>query len=159
MAVHARRRHEQVGTPRELYAEPRSEFVASFIGLTNIVALSDAVCSADEASGRFGGVSSVRARRGALQAARQGAAKLSIRPSDIRIGPRETSRAASDALNRIDGIVHSASFTGGLVDYFVRVDDGSGYTFRVQAMPPVSAAAGDAVQLTFNADRTVVLAS
>jgi hypothetical protein len=74
------------------------------------------------------------------------------------MGPRQSPSTAGDALNCVNGIVQSASFTGGLVDYFVRVDDNSGYTFRVQATPPVMAAAGEAVQLTFHADRTVVLA-
>lgn len=148
---------EQAGTPAEVYDEPKSEFVASFIGLTNIVTLTDAASNTNETWGRFGATASIRSRRGAMQVTQKGPIKLSIRPSDIRIGPRQSSPTASDALNCVNGIVHSALFTGGLVDYFVRVDDDSGYTFRVQATPPVMAGAGEAVQLTFRADRTVAL--
>lgn len=146
---------EQYGTPTEVYDEPINEFVAAFIGLTNIVTLTDASCSADEVWGRFGANGSIRSRRGALGPMGLGPIKLSIRPSDIRIGPRGATHG--DAINRLDGVVQSASFTGGLIDYFVRVDDDSGYTFRVQATPPMTVVAGDQVQLTFPADRTVTL--
>jgi ABC-type Fe3+/spermidine/putrescine transport system ATPase subunit len=150
---------EQTGSPMAIYDEPKNEFVASFIGLTNVISLADSQTGSDETWGRFGSGATIRARRGAIgtpSASGARAAKLSIRPSDIRIEQRRDGASVGDG-NCLTGTVRSASFTGGLIDYFVNADDDPAVTFRVQATPPMAAAAGDRVQLTFSPERTVAL--
>ncbi|MCV6589267.1 MAG: putative 2-aminoethylphosphonate ABC transporter ATP-binding protein [Marinobacterium sp.] len=93
---------EQVGTPQEIYANPASAFVASFVGTMNFlpgtalgnervqVGDQSLCCSCDE----FAPESSLQ---------------LAIRPEDIRV------RHNGDATNRISAAVESMEFLGSFV--------------------------------------------
>jgi hypothetical protein len=61
------------------------------------------------------------------------------------------------ATNEVQGVVRSMSFTGALVDYFVRLDGPGDLVLRVQSTPPILVEAGDEVTLHFPSIRTVVL--
>jgi ABC-type Fe3+/spermidine/putrescine transport system ATPase subunit len=143
----------QIGKPIEIYARPVSRFVAAFIGLTNIVELQGVETAGGGLAGALRGGGTLRAGAGAVSAAlSRGEAAVSIRPVEIAIA---RGAVASAADNRIAGRVRTTAFTGGLIDYFV--DIGGGAELRVQTTPPASAEPGDAVTLTFAADRAVVL--
>jgi spermidine/putrescine transport system ATP-binding protein len=117
VAVMNHGRVEQAGTPREVYEEPGTEFVANFLGVSNLV---DA--EAEEAPGggcllRIG-EQVLRAERGATDA--RGAVKAMIRPE--RIGVAATGTAGS---NHLPGMVEHAVFLGGSTELHVRIPGGA----------------------------------
>jgi iron(III) transport system ATP-binding protein len=108
----------QVGTPREIYQTPKSEFVASFIGATTF--FRGRVSSADPAAGTVTLSTSV----GDLVCLTDeppevgSAATAAIRPESIRVCERET-----PGMNNIAGTVEIGLFIGEAVDYHVVVGD------------------------------------
>ena len=98
----------QIGTPRQLYEEPASLFVADFIGDSNIV---DAeLMSAADGSGvvRLGPVELNLRSRGAAP----GKVKLAIRPDALAFGD------GSDG-GKLPGTIKKASYLGKLREYTV----------------------------------------
>jgi spermidine/putrescine transport system ATP-binding protein len=108
-------RVEQAGSPREVYEEPSTEFVADFLGVSNLLA--------GEATGDGGacalriGERSFRAEQGATGS--RGAVKAMIRPERIVV---EEQRAAGE--NRLPGLVERAVFLGNAFELHVRVVGG-----------------------------------
>jgi iron(III) transport system ATP-binding protein len=141
----------QTGRPLDIYDNPRNAFVAGFIGLANILVLSNPALSEGRLTGRLvdGTALAVLPRRAVPGGE---TVKLCIRPVDLRI-ERDAANAAAG--NRIAGEVRSVAFTGGLIDYFVALPGGE--EIRVQATPPVVAAPGDRVLLHVPPDRVAVL--
>ena len=145
---------EQRGAPLDIYNVPRTEFVATFIGLANILAIDEVQPGDDVFSGRY----RERARdRRAGGSDRDGnacrdvrSAKLCVRPVDIRIGVETRTpsmrhrRAEPDRRNR-----SAVTFTGGLVDYFVAPDGAADASFAFKATPPITANQGDRVVARF----------
>jgi spermidine/putrescine transport system ATP-binding protein len=103
---------EQAGSPREVYEEPLTSFVADFLGVSNLL---DAAASADgdTCSLRIG-ERSFRAAQGQTQA--RGEVKAMIRPERIGVEPQGT---AGD--NRLPGLVERSVFLGGSHELHVRV--------------------------------------
>jgi iron(III) transport system ATP-binding protein len=111
----------QEGTPREIYLQPESQFVAGFVGSTTLI--SGTVASVerdrDEALVETSmGVLRCRAT-GALETGAR--ATVVVRPEAVRI--REDAGDAST--NVFEGSVEFAQFVGDAVDYRVRVGDES----------------------------------
>ena len=103
---------EQAGSPREVYEEPKTSFVADFLGVSNLL---DADASADgDACSLQIGERSFRAAQGATQA--RGEVKAMIRPERIGVEPQGT---AGD--NRLPGLVERSVFLGGSHELHVRV--------------------------------------
>ncbi|MGX9347736.1 ABC transporter ATP-binding protein [Microbacterium sp. KNMS] len=91
-------RIEQIGTPREVYEYPQTEFVARFLGLSNLLPA--------DAAERIAG------RREAL----------SIRPERVRVlGPDEHARPGEVT---VAGVVAEVVYTGPSTRYLVDVDGG-----------------------------------
>lgn len=144
----------QEGRPEEVYERPNSEFVASFIGLSNTLTVSAVQPDGERLVGRLSSGEPVRiGGRTEHLAAGATAAKVAIRPENLRIAPHQTG-ATSSGLS-LSGQVDRVNFTGGIVDYFVHVEDGT--EVRVQSTPPISAAPGDTVTLQFEAEHVIVL--
>jgi ABC-type Fe3+/spermidine/putrescine transport system ATPase subunit len=142
----------QKGKPTEIYNLPLNEFVAGFIGLANILTLRDAAGEGDGLAGRVAGAPIIA--HAGMTVGRQGGVALCVRPSDIRLLPPADTPPAR--WNTLLGHVRSTVFTGGIVDYFVMLDDGM-TELRVQSTPPVVFDQGDAVQVAFDPARTVAL--
>ena len=73
----------QDGTPRGLYEQPNSHFVADFIGDANIVPVTIESRQGEMASVRLGPLQLTLPHHGAVE----GAAELSIRPHAVRLAP------------------------------------------------------------------------
>lgn len=144
----------QTGEPATIYNLPRNAFVASFIGLANILRSDSAHCTDRGIVVRLGESETVLAAAGALDLA-QPATSLCVRPVDIAILPR--SAAPTPGFNRLKATIRATVFTGGLIDYFAVPDAAPEVELRIQSTPPVRAAAGDAVILAFDPARTVAL--
>ena len=143
---------EQAGPPREVYEEPRTVFVADFLGVSNLLAA--------EAVGRDGAACMVRigdrmfrAQQGATGA--RGDVKVMIRPERIGIEPHA---GAGD--DRIPGIVERSVFLGGSHEVHVRVLGGEllKATVANDGKPlPVALEQGEAVSLHLPPDALRVL--
>jgi spermidine/putrescine transport system ATP-binding protein len=143
---------EQAASPREIYEEPQTVFVADFLGVSNLLAA--------EAIGHEGGACAVRigdrvfhCRQGEIDA--RGDVKVMIRPERIAIEPH--SEAGDE---RLPGIVERSVFLGGSHEVHVRVLGGELLKATVTndgREVPVSLEPGAAVSLRLPADALRVL--
>jgi spermidine/putrescine transport system ATP-binding protein len=104
---------EQAASPRTIYEEPDTVFVADFLGVSNLLSA--------EAVGPDGGACTVRvgdrtlrAQQGAIEA--RGEVKVMIRPERIGIEPHTTTGE-----ERMPGMVERSVFLGGSHEVHVRV--------------------------------------
>jgi iron(III) transport system ATP-binding protein len=141
----------QVGAPKEIYGRPASEFVANFIGRTNLlkgVLTRDTVAEA---------VGPVKTEMGELLCFFPNACtagkpiSLVVRPEHIALANGAGVRG--DA-NRLSGQVTRETYLGEIVEYLVTVGGGE----ILVRTPFGGAAKGEAVDLIFSAEQTVALA-
>jgi iron(III) transport system ATP-binding protein len=137
-------RIEQIGSPREVYDQPRSEFVARFLGGSNIIRGK----ALDEAHISFAG-SPVRCDGSGLVAGTE--APVSIRQHDIGL-----TAGRPEAGNAVEGIVARNVFLGSTRDYIVEASDGT--QLRVTTAPEADFALGAAVWMTLPPQKCRVLA-
>ena len=103
---------EQAGAPREVYEEPKTTFVADFLGVSNLL---DAEAEADGAGCTLRmGERPFKAEQGETSA--RGEVKAMIRPERIGLEPHGT---VGD--NRLPGLVERAVFLGSSHEVHVRV--------------------------------------
>ena len=131
---------EQVGSPENIYQRPRSEFVARFIGGTNIFRgrrLDDATidCGA------------LVLRCGVGEAAALGDTAVSVRLHDIALSAAEAPGAGERQLNEAAGEVLRQSYLGSYRDYLVGLADGQ--RVRVTAPLDINVPVGGMVRLRF----------
>ena len=109
----------QVATPAEIYEQPRSRFVAEFIGDVNLIEGELAAVGADGAA--------IASAAGRLLAADAGGAEagdhvwLAVRPEKVRI----TRDQPADAANRVAGEVVGIEYLGDVSTYHVRLGTGA----------------------------------
>ncbi len=122
IAVIDRGRIVQIGAPREIYFRPKNEFVATFVGATNLIR--GTVASPAEADA----VMPVTLENGSVvhclfpQAAPTGVPiSVSIRPECLALSP--VGEPARDGCNRLEGTVISTGFLGNMNKYGIRVGD------------------------------------
>jgi putative spermidine/putrescine transport system ATP-binding protein len=96
IAVFNRGRIEQIGTPREIYDQPRSRFVAQFIGETNLVEGTLAEAGDAGATVKLEGGGTIRVQPSDLRPD-AGRILVSVRPERIRLGPDAASENAYPA--------------------------------------------------------------
>jgi iron(III) transport system ATP-binding protein len=143
-------RAEQVGSPEEIYQQPRSEFVARFIGGTNIF------------RGRKIGPDLVDCgglvlRCGEGEYAASGDTAVSVRTQDIGFGEENDGTDAADRLNEAAGRVVRQAYLGAHRDYLVAL--GGGQHVRVVTPMQINVPVGGMVRLRFPPDRCRALAN
>src|SRR5215204_4328597 len=136
---------EQAGSPEEIYDRPRSEFVARFIGMSNVFKGK----ALDQARISFAGVP-LRVTGDPLQP--NGETAVSIRQHQIKLLTKEP--AAKD--NVVPAKVVRQVFLGSSRDYMVEVADGT--QLRLITGADESAASGAAVWLHLPPERCRALA-
>jgi iron(III) transport system ATP-binding protein len=148
----------QVGTATELFDQPRTRFVAEFIGRTNL--LEGVVVAPDTVAH-----GPLRLRVGAAGLAPGTRAAVSVRPHQIGlVAPADDAvAAASDRTlgsrdNRLRGTVQRTSFLGDSVDYQVRVD-GTDLVLRVAGPTATGFRPDDVVGLSIAPEACVPLAA
>ena len=102
----------QDGTPRSLYEQPNSHFVADFIGDANIVPVTIEGYQGELASVRLGPLLLTLPHHGAID----GAPELSVRPQALLLAP---AAGQSDALI---ARVSKAAYLGSHMEYWVAVE-------------------------------------
>jgi iron(III) transport system ATP-binding protein len=140
-------RIEQFGSPEEVYAQPRSEFVARFLGGSNIIR-----GKALDATRIWFAGAALECRGAALTPGAEVA--VSIRQHEVVLS-NGTHRP--EAVNAIQGKVVRNAFLGAARDYVVEVQDGT--RFRVTATAAEGFAPGASVWLILPPDRCRALVS
>jgi iron(III) transport system ATP-binding protein len=127
-------RIDQLGTPEDIYDRPQSEFVARFIGASNVIR--GAARDADHIEFCGANLQVV----GAKLAAGQDVA-VAVRQHDINLAVH----APQSPQNALQARVKRQVFLGATRDYLVETSDGT--QLRVAAMPDIQVAPGTLVWL------------
>ncbi|TAJ97271.1 MAG: ABC transporter ATP-binding protein [Reyranella sp.] len=146
IAVMNKGKVEQLGPPEEIYARPRSEFVARFIGGSNVLAAK----AIDDS--RISVAGSVLRTIGRPLVANRPVA-VSVRQHEIAIALESP---PSGMENHLHGTVTRQVFLGSTRDYTVMLDDAT--ELRVTAPPGQNIAAGQSVWLHLPAEQCRALA-
>jgi spermidine/putrescine transport system ATP-binding protein len=113
VAVMNNGRVEQAATPKEVYEEPETVFVADFLGVSNLLS-GEAMGADNGACAVQVGDRKLRARQGTTGA--RGDVKVMIRPERIEIEPH-----GSTGEERLPGMVERSVFLGNSYEVHVRV--------------------------------------
>ena len=138
-------RIEQAGTPEEIYNRPRSEFVARFIGSSNVVK-----GNAIDAAHMTVAGATIRCTGEAMIAGKDAA--ISIRQHEIRLVASEPAPAGA---NVVPATVIRHVFLGNSRDYMVELADGT--QLRVVTTADQSVPQGEKVWLELPPQRCRVL--
>ena len=156
IAVMRHGRIEQVGPPEDVYEHPATEFVAGFLGASNLLD--------GEVKERRGGVATIRLAAGGtvrvpedrMPADLDSVVKVGVRPEKISILP-EGEEPPPDR-NRVPGLLRMATYIGVSHQYKVEGPAGQELTVYVQnlgATPPPHP--GERVQLVWKPEHTFVV--
>jgi spermidine/putrescine transport system ATP-binding protein len=153
---------EQLGTPEDLYERPRTEFVAGFLGVSNLLD--------GEVAGRDGGTVTIRLPIGST--VRAPATPEIERASHVRIGVRPeklkvialtdgSGGSAESGTNAVEGTIYDASYIGVSTQYTVETSDAHRMTVYAQNLETAGAsevlAKGQRVRLEWKPQHTFVI--
>jgi spermidine/putrescine transport system ATP-binding protein len=151
---------EQAGSAADLYERPRTEFVANFLGVSNLI------------DGRLvkseGSLASVETHDGArlhVPAERVGphdtdSIRVGVRPEKITLRP-SNGHAPNGDVNALHGTIVVAAFLGTSIQYVIKAAGGEELTVFAQNLDgsdPDSFGPGREVELTWNPHHTFVVA-
>jgi spermidine/putrescine transport system ATP-binding protein len=138
---------EQLGTPDDLYEHPQTGFVASFLGISNL--LEGEIAGDDEV--RLHDGTSVHVRSDALNG-RTGAVAVGIRPEKIR--------PESEGGNTLAGVVKESAYVGVSTQYIVGTANGDVTVVVLNDRPGRSThAPGERLTLAWDPEATFVVDS
>ena len=152
-------RIEQAGSAADLYERPRTEFVANFLGVSNLI---------DGKLGRAeGGLTGIETHDGArlqVPSDRVGphdtdSIRVGVRPEKITLRP--ANGAGHGDRNALRGTVVVAAFLGTSIQYVIRAAGGEELTVfaqNVDGSEPDTFGPGREVRLTWNPHHTFVVA-
>jgi spermidine/putrescine transport system ATP-binding protein len=160
IAVMSHGKIEQSGSATDLYEHPRTEFVANFLGVSNLV---DATMRGAE-----GDVSRVETHDGAklhVPTSRcgvtEGAVRVGVRPEKVRLVP--AGQEVRSDLNVLRGTIVVAAFLGVSIQYLIKASGGEELTVFAQNADGSGAggdglAVGREVQLVWEPQHTFAVA-
>ncbi|HEX2221981.1 MAG TPA: ABC transporter ATP-binding protein [Candidatus Limnocylindria bacterium] len=164
IAVMRAGRLEQLGPPETLYERPATEFVAGFLGVSNLLD--------GDVIGRDNGQLTVRlpdgttVRAPASDAASRSRVRLGIRPEKLRVAAVEAAGASASAgtngaLNAVDGTILDASYVGVSTQYLVETGDGRRLTVYAQNLETSGVrpllAGGQRVRVSWRPQHTFII--
>jgi iron(III) transport system ATP-binding protein len=140
----------QIGTPRQIYDQPRDRFVADFVGSTNfiagtVLAVAGTRCVVSSPLGEL----KARASEDIGKSAR---VVVSVRPEDLELSESEPS--ASDDENVCKATVIGRDFLGDYLDFRVAVGD---LVLLAKAHPSLRTPTGDAIYVRMKAEKCTVI--
>jgi iron(III) transport system ATP-binding protein len=147
IAVMSQGKIVQEGPPRQIYSDPKTRFVADFIGSTNFIR---GTWAGDGANGH------VESPVGALQAqlgpgiGKGDAVVVSVRPEDVHLHKQ----APSQRPNLLEGTVESVMFVGEFLDCRLNV---GGQEVRTRQHPNLQLRRGDKVLIELPPEACAVL--
>lgn len=147
---------EQVGAPQNIYNEPKTRFVAEFIGETNFFESEEYTIDGDTACLSVAGAGRIRGRS-RIDNPINGKLTLAVRPERIRIN-MNGDKVTGDA-NRLRATIDEVVYLGTMHHINARLGNGQ----RVKVLTQISdktspCAVGDDVHLEWSFDNTIALA-
>ena len=141
---------ERMGEPVEIYDDPRSRFVAGFLGASNL--MEGQVAGTD-------GVTLAGGHRFHLGsdklAGMTGTVHVGVRPEKIHLSPQD---ADPGHANRLSGVVTDSSFIGVSTHYLVQTESAGQLTVVVQNLRAHRFAPRDSVIVSWDPEHTFVVA-
>jgi spermidine/putrescine transport system ATP-binding protein len=153
-------RIEQSGGAADLYERPETEFVANFLGVSNLVQARMRAASNGHAAVETHDGATLHVPSDRIGPHGSDAVKIGVRPEKVRLSP-----AGADVVsghNVLRGTVVVASFLGVSIQYVVRAAGGEELTVfqqNVDGAEPESLGAGREVQLSWDPQHTFVVAA
>ena len=151
VAVIARGRLQQVGTPADIYNQPVNRFVAEFVGRMNLLPAARIERRADRATYTLASGAPLSAPSGPTDGPIE--TLLAVRPESLRLG---TPPSSADA-NTLMGTLRSRSFLGELVELRIGLADGLELTLRTSGLDDLTIEPGHRVDVWWSVDQTRVL--
>jgi spermidine/putrescine transport system ATP-binding protein len=146
-------RVEQLGTPREVYEQPRTRFVADFIGTSNILVVqADQVVDGSAVADLGDGQRLVVPLRGEE---RRGTLEVTVRPEKMRLSV-EHPDADCRLRGRVDEVVYQGTFTGYAVTTESTHDQVVVHVQNLASSEDV-ASVGDTVWLSWSKDHSYLI--
>ena len=143
-------RIQQIGSPREIYERPQSQFVADFVGTTNFV--DGTVLARDAEDGYY----AIQTELGTLRSLSVDTVNvgdkvvLSIRPEDVRLN--ESRPEATH--NVLQGVIDQKVFLGEALDWQLKV---GGRTLLSRTHPSIFTKIGESVWAHIDAAKCVAM--
>jgi spermidine/putrescine transport system ATP-binding protein len=159
IAVMSDGRIEQAGTAADLYERPRTEFVANFLGVSNLVDARMRASQNGHATVETHDGATLRVPSDRIGPHGSDAVKIGVRPEKVRLSPAGAEVAAGS--NVLRGTVVVASFLGVSIQYVIRAAGGEELTVFAQNLDgaePESLGPGREVQLSWDPQHTFVVA-
>jgi spermidine/putrescine transport system ATP-binding protein len=157
IAVMNKGKYEQLGDPESLYERPQTRFVASFLGISNL--LEGTTDGTADAYALIKLVDDTRLRVPAALVDGNASIEVGIRPEKIRL--HRTEDAVPAQANQLEGTVRDVSYVGVSTQYIVDSKSGIAMTVYEQNVERTSQGslyrAGDAVRLTWLPEHTFVV--
>ena len=158
IAVMRNGRIDQVGAPEGVYERPATEFVASFLGASNLLDGAVGPAEGDHRTIELTSGEKIRIPAAATNGA-DGTIRMGVRPEKIRIGQADRS---ADGDNSIEGTVQTATFVGVSNVYTVETKDGHRVTVYAQNLGTSEDRApgpGEHVTLSWHPEHTFVVSA
>ncbi|MDQ2964485.1 MAG: ABC transporter ATP-binding protein [Chloroflexota bacterium] len=157
IAVMNRGRYEQLGDPESLYERPQTRFVASFLGVSNLLA--GTVDGSADSYALIKLADDTRLRVPASLADGNTEIEVGIRPEKVRMnGPEDTIPAAA---NQLEGVVTDVSYVGVSTQYIVASKSGIPMTIYEQNVERTERGSlyrqGDPVRISWLPEHTFVV--
>ncbi len=154
-AVMRRGKIEQLGTPEDVYENPATEFVAGFLGASNLLdgelSGGNGTATVRLPGGEVIGVPSERIPDGTSSSV-----KVGVRPEKVSVEPAEGAPATTD--NTVTGLLRMSTYIGVSHQYKVEGPGGTELTVYVQNLGASRAPApGEKVRLTWRPEHTFVV--
>jgi spermidine/putrescine transport system ATP-binding protein len=154
IAVMNRGHYEQLGDPESLYERPETRFVASFLGVSNLLPATRTGTAGGYATVTLTDATAVRVPAAAVDGAER--VEIGVRPEKIRMHALDG--AVPDGHNRLDGTVRDASYVGVSTSYVVEAHGGTRLTVYEQNVERATRselwAPGEEVRLSWSPDHT-----
>ncbi len=160
IAVMSEGRIEQAGGAAELYERPRTEFVANFLGVSNLIDGRVSTAHSDFADVETHDGAMLRVPAGRVGALAGQPVKVGVRPEKVALSP--TGANVPPGSNVLRGTVVVAAFLGVSIQYLVRAAGGEELTVIAQNLDgaePASLGPGREVQLSWDPHHTFVVAA
>ena len=126
IAVMRAGRADQIGAPQDVYERPATEFVAGFLGASNLLAAQIVGHEGEHAVVRLASGETIRIPAGGVNGSNW--IKVGVRPEKIRLSD---GNGSNGTMNAIHGILRTATFVG--VNYTFAVEAAGGSTMTVFA--------------------------
>lgn len=154
IAVMNRGKYEQLGDPETLYERPATEFVAGFLGVSNLLPATLGDRDGEYVAARL--VDGAVVRIPASLANGSTSIKIGVRPEKIRL--HADAASIPDQMNRLQGRVMDASYLGASTSYIIKSPSGNRITVFEQNVGRASRGSlhqpGQEVHLSWSPDHT-----